>query len=68
MLKLKLRTDNKPLMTFALNTISSFYHCGIKLELINKESLCYETNIYCLPELENIVWQNLSQFIIKENG
>ena len=68
MLKLKLRTDNKPLMTFALNTISSFYHCGIELELINKESLCYEASIYCLPELENIVWQNLSQFIIKENS
>lgn len=67
MMKLKLRTDNKPLMTFILNTISSFYHCGIELELINKESLYYEANIYCLPELEDIVRQNLSQFIIKEN-
>lgn len=52
MTKLKLRTDNKPLMTFALNTISSFYHCGIELELINKESLCYEVNIYCLSNLK----------------
>ena len=52
MMKLKLRTDNKPLMTFALNTISSFYHCGIELELINKESLCYEASIYCLSNLK----------------
>lgn len=68
MMKLKLRTDNKPLMSFALNTVSSLYHCGIELGLINKDSLCYEANIYCLPELESVVRQNLSQFIIKENG
>lgn len=68
MMKLKLRTDNKPLMIFALNTISSFYHCYIELRLISKESLYHEANICCLPEFENIVRQNLSQFIIKENG
>ena len=40
MMKLKLRTDNKALMNYALGIISSFYNCAIELGLI-KNNVSY---------------------------
>ena len=68
MMKLKLRTDNKALMNFALGIISSFYNCAIELGQIENNVSYIEANIYCLPEFNNIVRQNLDQFIVKENS
>ncbi len=68
MIKLKLRTDNKALMNFALGIISSFYNCAIELEPIKNNVSYIEANIYCLSEFDNIVRQNLVQFIVKENN
>ena len=68
MIKLKLRTDNKALMNFALGIISSFYNCAIELGSIKNNVSYIEANIHCLPEFNNIVRQNLDQFIVKENG
>ena len=67
-MKLKLRTDNKALMNFALGIISSFYNCAIELGQIENNVSYIETNIHCLPEFNNIVRQNLEQFIVKENS
>lgn len=68
MMKIKLRTDNKALMNFALGIISSFYNCAIELGLIKNNVSYIEANIHCLPEFNNIVRQNLDQFIAKENS
>ena len=68
MIKLKLRTDNKALMSFALGIISSFYNCAIELGQIENNVSYIEANIHCLPEFNNIVRQNLDQFIVKENS
>ena len=68
MMKLKLRTDNKALMNYALGIISSFYNCAIELGQIENNVSYIEANIYCLPEFNNIVRQNLDQFIVKENS
>ena len=67
MMKLKLRTDNKALMNYALGIISSFYNCAIELGPIKNSVSYIEANIHCLPEFKNIVRQNLDQFIVKEN-
>lgn len=68
MIKLKLRTDNKVLMNYALGIISSFYNCAIELGHIENNVSYIEANIHCLPEFNNIVRQNLDQFIVKENS
>ena len=68
MMKLKLRTDNKVLMNYALGIISSFYNCAIELGQIENNVSYIEANIHCLPEFNNIVRQNLDQFIVKENS
>lgn len=68
MMKLKLRTDNKALMNYALGIISSFYNCAIELSPIKNRVSYIEANIHCLPEFNNIVRQNLDQFIVKENS
>ena len=68
MMKLKLRTDNKALMNFALGIVSSFYNCAIELGQIENNVSYIEANIHCLPEFNNIVRQNLDQFIVKENS
>lgn len=68
MMKLKLRTDNKVLMNYALGIISSFYNCAVELGPIKNNVSYIEANIYCLPEFDNIVRQNLTQFIVKENN
>lgn len=67
-MKLKLRTDNKALMNFALGIISSFYNYAIELGQIENNVSYIEANIHCLPEFNNIVRQNLDQFIVKENS
>ena len=67
-MKLKLRTDNKALMNFALGIISSFYNCAIELGSIKNNVSYIEANIHCLPEFNIIVRQNLDQFIVKENS
>lgn len=68
MMKLKLRTDNKALMNYALGIISSFYNCAVELGPIKNNVSYIEANIHCLPEFDNIVRQNLTQFIVKENS
>ena len=68
MMKLKLRTDNKALMNFALRIVSSFYNCAIELDPIENNVSYIEANIHCLPEFNNIVRRNLDQFIVKENS
>ena len=68
MMKLKLRTDNKALMNYAIGIISSFYNCAIELGPIKNNASYIEANIHCLPEFNNIVRQNLDQFIVKENS
>ena len=68
MMKIKLRTDNKALMNYALGIISSFYNCAIELRPIKNNVSYIEANIHCLPEFNNIVRQNLDQFIVKENS
>lgn len=68
MIKLKLRTDNKVLMNYALGIISSFYNCAIELGQIENNVSYIEANIHCLPKFNNIVRQNLDQFIAKENS
>ena len=68
MVKLKLSTDNKALLNYALGIISSFYNCAIELGPIKNNVSYIEANIHCLPEFDNIVRQNLAQFIVKENS
>ena len=68
MMKLKLRTDNKALMNFALGIVSSFYNCAIELGQIENNVSYIEANIHRLAEFNNIVRQNLDQFIVKENS
>ena len=66
--KLKLSTDNKALLNYALGIISSFYNCAVELVPIKNNASYIEANIHCLPEFDNIVRQNLAQFIVKENS
>lgn len=68
MMKLKLRTDNKALMNYALGIISFFYNCAVELGSIKDNVSYIEANIHCLPEFNNVVRQNLTQFIVKENS
>ena len=68
MVKLKLSTDNKALLNYALGIISSFYNCAVELVPIKNNASYIEANIHCLPEFDNIVRQNLDQFIVKENS
>lgn len=68
MMKLKLRTDNKALMNYALGIISSFYNRAVELDPIKNNASYIEANIHCLPEFNNIVRKNLTQFIVKENS
>lgn len=68
MVKLKLSTDNKALLNYALEIISSFYNCAVELGPIKNNASYIEANIHCLSEFNNIVRQNLDQFIVKENG
>lgn len=68
MMKLKLKTDNKALMNYALGIISSFYNCAVELGPIKNNVSYIEADIHCLPEFNNIVRQNLTQFIVKENS
>ena len=68
MVKLKLSTDNKALLNYALGIISSFYNCAVELVPIKNNASYIEANIHCLPEFDNIVRQNLAQFIVKENS
>ena len=55
MMKLKLSTDNKALLNYALGIISSFYNCAIELGPIKNNVPYIEANIHCLPEFNNIV-------------
>ena len=68
MVKLKLSTENTALLNYALGIISSFYNCAVELVPIKNNASYIEANIHCLPEFDNIVRQNLAQFIVKENS